>query len=530
MVVIRSNREAMEEYFGLDWKQNIYEFSRIIGFSFEPQLEDDIKIELNPDRPDLYSIGSLSSCLQTYKSGKIREGKISLKKENISIHHARTRPYFIIFETENLSSPNNQETIYKDFLEYSDRVSESVGKNRSKFAIGVHDLSAIRGEIAYGPIDISEVITTYDGMTGKISELLNKHEKGIRYQSLYNKDEVVGVSDKSGIISVPPFFNTFRTRVTPNTGRMLVDITATSQQGLDLGFRLMAGYFVSKGVNISLPDNYSRYLENIITKKIKISPDYIKKIAGIDAEEDTIFKTLSRMGIRYNDGYCPIPISRIDIMGEVDIIEDFIKGYGIENVHEGVLKNNFIGKENEINHASNALRNIMIGMGFQEVKNFVLSDSSELAQFYAIHNPKSSDFSKIRQDLLPSLMGTIERNRAEPFPQTLFEIGDCIKEDGAQETSIGCIMSGKSISFDTIKGVLDAMLRAANITSFEIKPLNNDHFINGRSGNIVLTQNNSSSNLIGEVHPLLLEKFKIPFPVSFMELSLKSILINSNSA
>jgi phenylalanyl-tRNA synthetase beta chain len=528
MVVIRSNRETLEEYFGLDWKENIYEFSRIIGFSFEPQVEDDIKIELNPDRPDLYSIASLFNCFQIYKTGKMRNGKIFLKKENISVHAARTRPYFVVFMTDGLKDDNSHNILNQDFLEYSDRVSESVGKSRSKFAIGAHDLSAIRGKIVYGPVDANEVITTYDGMKGKISELLTEHEKGIKYQLLQNNKEVVGVSDESGIISVPPFFNSYRTRVTSRTERMLVDITATSQQGLDLGFRLMAGYFLSKGINISLPERYSSYQNNLSLKKIKISSEIIKNIVGIKVNEDTMLRTLAKMGIKYNERYCSIPIGRVDIMGEVDIIEDFIKGYGIENIHEGVLENNFIGKENRINHASNVLRELMVGLGFQEVKNFVLSDSIDLDQFFQINNPKSSDFSRIRQDLLSSLIRAVERNRAQPFPQTLFEVGDCIRDNGTQETSLGCIMSGKSVSYDTIKGVLDALLRALNVRLSEIRPTKNDHFINGRSGNIIFSENNSLSNFLGEVHPFLLEKFNIPFPTVYLELSLGSILTNSN--
>ena len=525
MVVIRTNGEALRECFGNDWNRTIQDFSRVIGFSFEGEDKTDIKIELNPDRADLYSVESIHNQLEIFARGVHREGRFLSGNLKTTIKEVASRPFFIAFETDGISQFFHGNRLCSDFLEFSDRVSESVGKARRKFAIGVHDREKVIGEISYSSISKDETMTTYDGLTGKISDLLNEHEKGIKYQALNSLNKVFAVSDESGIMSVPPFFNSYRTRTTSETKKLLVDITATSQQGLDLGFRLMAGYFLSKGIDVTIPASFSNYAGMLNSKKIEVSDKRIRKMTGLGKlDKDEIKKSLSKMGISYSNGQCKVPLGRVDLMGEADIIEDFIKGYGINKIEEKALNNNFMGTENEMNKASNSLRNIMVSLGFQEVKNFVLGDSSSKHQFFKVNNPKSIEFSKIRENLFQSVLSSLEKNKAEPFPQNIFEVGDSIDTSGKQKTLMACIMSGNSASYDAMKGVLEAILRSVEIENLSIRETETEELIRGRAGEIMIGDKPKSAGLIGEVDPIIIDKFKIPFPATYLELNLEDII------
>ncbi|MHB1440256.1 MAG: hypothetical protein ACYCSO_05895 [Cuniculiplasma sp.] len=529
MVVVRTTQNQLENFIGDDWEKSLESFSKVIGFSFDSNDAKDIKIELNPDRPDLYSIGSIINQYFIFKKGYPTYGKVIIQKREFSLENVKSRPFFVAFETSSYADSKISYNINTDFLEYSDRVSETVGKQRSKFSVGAHDQQSIKGKIKYGKVNPETKIVTYDGMEGTISQLISRHEKGIKYGNL-KSGEVVGVLDEIGIASVPPFFNTYRTRINDDTNKMVVDISASSEQGLMLGFRLMAGYFIAKGIDIILPDVFESvwnlYKNN--GEKVKISLSNISKVTGIrEIKLDLIKREINRMGIQIDGENTVVPLNRVDIMGEIDIIEDFVKAYGVGKIEEKSLKSNFIGKENESISTSEKIGQLMVSLGFQEVKNFVLRKVNRYNDKFTVLNPKSLDYSRIRQDLFDGLITFLERNKSESFPQYIYETGDIIDENGTQETHMGCIICGKGSSYDSVKGILDSIVLAAGIKEVIITPIRQINFIDGRVGTINFEKEKLQIGILGEVSPEELKMRGIPFPASYLEIkiaALKSVL------
>ena len=84
----------------------------------------------------------------------------------------------------------------------------------------------------------------------------------------------------------------------------------------------------------------------------------------------------------------------------------------------------------------------MVGLGFTEALNFVLTNEVDHYQkmlqtpenLVTLANPVSTDYSIIRNELLPSLMKNLAVSKHHVFPQRMFEVSDVIKLDKDSET------------------------------------------------------------------------------------------------
>jgi phenylalanyl-tRNA synthetase beta chain len=84
----------------------------------------------------------------------------------------------------------------------------------------------------------------------------------------------------------------------------------------------------------------------------------------------------------------------------------------------------------------------MVGLGFMEVMNFTLTNERVHYEFMRVKpenpvklaNPVSTEYTIMRQMLLPGLMKNLAENKHESFPQRLFEVSDVAKINTRLET------------------------------------------------------------------------------------------------
>ncbi|MGP6293247.1 hypothetical protein [Caldiplasma sukawensis] len=505
MVVLRVEKERLlEKDLKLD---DLEKFSRVIGFSIEN--DEEIKIELNPDRPDLYSVDSIIEQMNIYSKGVSEYGHIKIKK--FQYEKPERRPYFAFFKVENVKIDQN------DFLEYCDRISENSGRSRKGFAIGVHDLDHVNFPIKYGYANQNEKFRTFDDLTGKISDLVREHEKGKMYASDNDLKKPLAVMDSTGIISVPPLFNSYRTRVNGETKSFLVDITAEDEHYLRIGISLTAFYFLRKKVDISLYTEFKKFNE----MKIKFNEMDLNGIIG-GTVKNTEFH-LKRMGYILHEGYVTVPLGRVDVMGPIDIYEDVFKSAGLDFIPEIVPKKYLEGKPEIHNQIRRNLRSYLLSLNLQEVMTFVLQGNKENNRSgYEILNPKSEDYSSIRTDFIDNHLKLLSINKKNPYPQKIFEIGDVMRE-GKQVMSLAITIAGEGSSYSKIKGYLDSTLYGLSIKNYKIEKGRVEFLIEGRAGYINV--NGKFAGYIGEVDPLKLQSSYIDMPVSYLFLMLDEILL-----
>ena len=179
----------------------------------------------------------------------------------------------------------------------------------------------------------------------------------------------------------------------------------------------------------------------------------------------------------------------------------------------------------------NVTRDVMVGLGFQEVLSFSMSSKSKLfkkmdlkdRQIVELLNPMSENFTCLRDWLLPSLLAFLSKNTSVEYPQRIFEVGKCYLLDKNQptgvreETRLACVCIHSKANFSEMKAVLDAFFSNMGKT-YTLREDAFDCFIDGRSGSIFM--DNVTVGFIGEFTPTVLEKWKLENPVIGFEFDL----------
>ncbi|MCS7106459.1 MAG: phenylalanine--tRNA ligase subunit beta, partial [Candidatus Aenigmarchaeota archaeon] len=109
-------------------------------------------------------------------------------------------------------------------------------------------------------------------------------------------------------------------------------------------------------------------------------------------------------------------------------------------------------------------------------------------------------------------------------PQRIFEIGDCLLIDERKETKtkevrkLACAISDTKVGYEDISTVLDSLLSTLGI-SYKLKRIEHESFIQGRVAGVFVKD--KQVGFIGEIHPLVLEKWNLEMPVVAFEIEVE---------
>jgi phenylalanyl-tRNA synthetase beta chain len=364
-----------------------------------------------------------------------------------------------------------------------------------------------------------------------LNQILTDHPKGKDYAHLLSGDKYPVFFDKEGPMSFPPIINSERTKVTDSTKNLFIDITGTDRKAVEQGLNILLCNVAERmgqirTVRISR-EKYPKFEE----KSMTIEKDEINKVIGLEFNEEKIKECLDKMlyttTTKGSKITVKVPVYRVDILHDVDIIEDVAIGYGYGNIKPVLPDLATVGSLSEKEILTRKVRDIMVGEGFQEFLNFVLTNRDN--NFYKMNtngdcveilNPVSSEYSILRTWLTPSLLKSLAMNQHVEYPQKIFEIGDTILADTTVVHRLAGAISHDNANLTEIKSITESVLREIGI-SYDIKSFKHSSFIDTRCGEIFA--NNVSIGFFGEVHPKVLEAFKIERPVIIFEISLEGI-------
>jgi phenylalanyl-tRNA synthetase beta chain len=230
-----------------------------------------------------------------------------------------------------------------------------------------------------------------------------------------------------------------------------------------------------------------------------------------------------------------VPCYRLDIMHPVDVMEDIAIAYGLNNFQSRWPPDLTAGGLSPTEEFSDKVRELMIGSGFQEVLGFIMSNPEKLytkmnrqpGNPVEVANPKVTTLTCLRSWLLPSLMEFLSNNTHVEYPQKLFEVGDYVDWDGALPTrtrdvrELACVSAHSRANFTEMKSNLEPLMTNLGF-NFTINPIEHPSFLPGRVGSIHVSE--EEVGIIGEVHPQVIENWKIQNPVAAMELELDRLL------
>ncbi|MCK4370922.1 MAG: phenylalanine--tRNA ligase subunit beta, partial [Candidatus Lokiarchaeota archaeon] len=481
--------------------------------------EQKVKVEYNPNRPDYSSPEGIARALKGYyeielgiPSFEITPGEIELYVEPIV---KKVRPYIVCSVVRNIDLDEDEVATLMTIQEH---LHWAVGRDRKKVAIGVHDLDKIKPPYRYTavkPDSVSFIPLHGDGYPMNLEEILLIHEKGIEYAHILEGKEVYPIIFDSNdeVLSFPPVINGIITTVTDETKNLFLDLTGTDFKAVNLALNILATTLADMGakiesVKVNYKDGEKIVTPNLTPEKWEIDINYLNEYIGLSLSSKEVIKCFNK--IRFDakqsnkKGYLDVwvPAYRGDIMHIVDFTEEFAIGYGYEKLPL-TIREGCIGEYHPIQSFSNKIRTIMIGAGYLEVLNFILSNSDRqynyMRQEYIekdhvqILNPVSKEYNTTRTTILPKLMETLLYNRSEEKPLRIFEVGDIILLDSSEETgtkrevNVSAVSYHEFADFTEIKSTLDFIMTSLGfIKEYEVKPSENPSYINGRYGDIYL--------------------------------------------
>lgn len=518
----------------------------MLGTDLEEITKDEIKVEIFPNRPDLLSEQGLARALSSFLEIKTGLKQYTINKSDYQViikdSVSKVRPYTACAVIKNLKL--NDEKI-KQIIQIQEKLHTTYCRNRKKAAIGIYPLENIKLPITYEarkPKDILFQPLDFPGkMTGE--QIVTRHKIGKEYGHLLKDKPLypIFIDSNNEILSLPPIINSENTgRITEKTKDVFIEFSGFDFEVLSLGLNMIVTALADMGgeiyeMNLIYPDKKLK-TPNLEPSKYKIDLNYINKILGLVLKENEVKILLEKMGYDYKNKQVLVPAYRADIMHQIDFVEDIAIAYGYYNFKEEIPKVATIAKENKLEIFKNKIADILIGLNLLEVHtyNIVSEDDQNKKmncnlELVKLSNALSSEYNVLRSWITPSLIRILEENKHHEYPQNLFGFGRIFQKDNSTETKVkeyerlSIILCEKDSNFTKIKQILEELTYALDL-KYTLEKIKHPSLIEGRTARIKI--NNKKIGYIGEVHPLVLNNFKIELPVSIIELNLSEILNN----
>ena len=551
MPAITLNRDRFSSFVGRNLSvEEMAKWLPWLGVDTEEIGPDYVKIEFNPNRVDFSSYGGVARAfrgLMSWETGlpkyEVKEGKTVLK---VDLTVAEVRPYVVSAVIHNVKL--DYDTV-RELMEIQEDLHWGVGRDRKKASIGVHNLDAVEPPFAYttsAPNDVKFVpLDKTRQMT--LQEILEKHEKGIAYKRHVDwASRYPLIVDKLGqVLSFPPIINGELTRVSSRTRNLFIDVTGTEPNAISRSLNVLVTALADMGatiesVRVEYPDHVL-VTPDLTPQRMELRVDYANELLGLKLSEAKTIQALQKSRLdarRIGKGVLEvlIPAYRIDIMHEIDLVEEVAIGYGYFRLKPTKPATVTTGREHSVNAVANYVRQIMVGLGFVEAMNFILANEVDHYQkmrrkagkMIRLANPVSTEYSIVRNDLLPSLMKNLADNKHQAYPQRMFEVSDAIKINEKTETRterrlhVACVSSHPTANFTEIKSYVEALLANLGLKNWEIKETRHPSFLQGRVAAIYVKDR--KIGVVGEIHPEVLNNFELENPTSAFEIDLQRIL------
>jgi len=500
---------------------------------------DDMSVEFFPDRPDLYSVEGLARSLRAFLDIEPGMTEYEVHDTDITVNTDKSvkdvRPYILCAAVYEIDVTDD---LLRSLMEMQEKLHITIGRKRSKVAIGVHDLDKVIPPFRYKAVLPNEVsfVPLAKDEKWDLDEILKKHEKGVDYAHILEgkKKYPIILDAKDNVLSFPPIINGSLTTVTTNTKNLFIDVTGTDIKAVKGALDILVTSLAERGGSIGavkMTGSSETISPDLTPAERRINITACEKFIGRPIGAEGIIKALKRMGLdATRDGdeiFVLIPSTRLDVMHDVDVYEDAATGYGFENFGSAHVLTQTTGRKSDITMISDRLRDVMIGSGYTEVTTLTLSSEDDEfsisglpeKEVVKIRNPITEDHTCLRSSLLPSVMRIVRKNKHRDLPQRVFEIGDSIVDAKRQRRLCGVATNSK-VSFTEMKSLTESVLKEMRVT-YSLRPCKYRTFIDGRGAEIV--SGDVTIGYFGEMSPEVMTAFDVNHPVMFFELDISEI-------
>ena len=533
---------------GIDMeKDELIDTLPMMSSDIEDFDDEEIKVEFFPNRPDNLSFEGVARSFKGFIGQEIGfpDYKVEESGEYVEVDEdvAKIRPYIGFAKIDNVDFTGDK---LKYIMDFQENLHWVIGRDRKKVAIGIHNADVVEAPFKYiaTPKDANAFVPLEKDTEMTPDEILTEHDKGKDYAHLIQDfDKYPLILDKDdNVLSMPPIINGELTKIKEDTKNIIVDVTGTDERAVNQALNIICCSFAEVGGQIrSMEVRYED--KTIVTpdltpQEMNVHVDTANKLIGgtsLTAEDIKGLLLKARFDaemIDDNEVKAIIPSYRVDILHEVDVVENIAVQYHINSIEAKLPEINTVAYENNWFKAESTIREVMIGLGFQEIMSLMLTNEEahyeKMNQLEEDHvqvaRPITIDRTMIRTSLINSLMEFLEDNKHEDLPQKIFEIGDVLYLDETKENKtvsskkLAALICHSTANFTEIKSVVTSVLSNLGY-SMEISDSENKTFIEGRVADVEgESQSGTIKGFFGEVSPEVITNFTLDYPVIAFEI------------
>jgi phenylalanyl-tRNA synthetase beta chain len=387
-----------------------------------------------------------------------------------------------------------------------------------------------------------------------VGEILSVHPKGVEYGPIVaGHDRVPLLRDADGqILSLPPVINSREIgEVRIGDTDLFVEVTGTDLPMVILTLNILAANLADRGAAIE-PVEIVYPSATALGKTVRTPLDFaearpipvqaIEAALGEPFGAAAIARALTAYGYRVKPSRetvtVKLPPYRNDLMHAVDVVEDVAISRGYDRFAPVMPSQFTVGSLSRVEQVSDRIRDLMIGLGFQEIISSILGSRQDLcdrmrlgrtdwSRLVEVDNAMSQSFSCLRQWITPSLLRVESASTRVFYPHRVFEVGEIAVPDQADAQgartvmALGGLIAHAGANFSEVHSCLDLLLFYLDCP-YTLEPAAHPSFLEGRAGRILL--NGRPVGLIGELHPEVLEHWQIGMPCVVFELEVDSLV------
>ena len=543
----------------------------LLGTDIDACTEEQLDIEIFPDRPDLLSGETLAFAMANFLHGAPARPDMDIQPSGITMKVDSSlrdvRPVILGAVVRGVSLPEDSEgceAFIKGLMDHQEKLHFALGRRRQRASIGVHDLARLAppfhvktvGEKhAFVPLAHQESMT--------IADILTHHPKGIEYAGLLadmtSYPLIVDADD--AVLSFPPIINGDHTTVTHNTRDFFIDVTGWDERACEASLMLVCLQLTQWGGQVESVEITTCEGDHIVspigTGKTHVVPEeLVQNLLGRSFTDDELQVAVQRMGGRF-EGRQPAPNDapdrstsmavaragtsellftmprwRFDLLHPVDMVEELAIGHGYEDLGTDVPKATLTAQPRTDHHLRRRLRASMEGMGMMQIQSLTLSNMDD--QFVrmrwepnhavtTITNPITVDHTVLRQHLMPGLLKLLASNRHHDLPQSVYELGAVVR-DHRNADRLAFLTAERSGGFAAVRGRVQAFCNDLGVSDWVAEPLpaGEGPWLAGRGAKLLI--NGSWVGCFGELDPAVSSAFDLRVPLNGAEFDVNALM------
>jgi phenylalanyl-tRNA synthetase beta chain len=458
-----------------------------------------LDVEITPNRGDLLSHFALAREIAALSGNKPKttppKANIEINKSGVTIAANRECPFFSLRKIDNVKvGPSPQwlrakiESVgirsINNIVDISNFVMLELGQPTHAF-----DADKLKGGINVRLARDGEKFLALDGKTYSLKPdncVIADQQRAVGIGGVMGGEET-GVTDSTkSILLEAAYFLPTSIRRTARDLNLQSDASYRFERGVDPVMILRASQRAAElmgEIAGGTPAKEIHVAGELPADPVDVSLSYEKcsSVIGVAIDPKTVDEILTRFGLRKTAGTnksatWKIPSYRRDLQRDVDLVEEVLRGYGIDKV-PGRTRGRFMPTSKaDRSHdlETMVLRQRLAGSGLSEVRTSKLISRSAMTSNKAVElrNPLSEDHVALRPNLISGLLDVLERNiRAGADSVSFFEIGRVFPPSEDEERHLGILLWGdignasnwrsetrRNLDLFDLKGILEGII------------------------------------------------------------------------